>query len=500
MMGYKEFQEKLFYDFSLSRRIPEDHLLKQLESKVDLSFVRELTVSYYSHTGQPSVDPVVLFKMMLLGYIYGITSERRLAEEISLNLAFMWYIGYDLDETTPNHSVISKARARYGREVFEEFFGRVVRLCMEAGLIKGEKIFADSTLIDANASLKSIVLRQDAIEPRYTAKEFIEKVFDENPVEEEGQEESVKEEPIKEDGRQIELLGRRKVKISNKTHASKTDPEASLVARPRKGLMIAYKDHFTVNESRVITAVKVTPAAVEDSTVVDELLIAQPIKPKEFCADTHYGVPEVYEKLLSKGIQPVIPRRSPQTRRPKHGRISTDKFKYLPNKDVFICIEGKELRRVAYEGRWRRYHYRPKLLECRGCTLRSRCATDRSVRTLLRYEEGKQKAVDLAEGHLKTPEGKKTFSERPIFAEWAVAEAKGLHGLRRAMFRGLEKVTIQALMVATVQNIKRLLRHVGQGNRNSQTLQYRNLLQGVFYYLILWTARSYFAECNNEVC
>lgn len=497
MMGFKEFQEKFFYNFSLSKRIPDDHLLKQLEATIDLSFVRELTALYYSHTGQPSVDPVVLFKMMLLGYLYGITSERRLAEEISLNLAFMWYIGYDLDEPTPNHSVISKARARYGKEVFEEFFSRVLRLCMEVGLIKGEKIFADSTLIDANASLKSIRLRQDAVEPRYTAKEFIEKVFKENPLEQEGQEEPVKEEFIEKDEGRMKLLGERKVRISNKTHASLTDPEASLVARPKRGLMIAYKDHFTVNESRVITAVKVTPAAVEDSTVVDELLARQPVKPKEFCADTHYGVPEVYEELLSRGIQPVIPRRSPTTRKPKAGRISTDEFRYLPDKDVFICPKGKELKRVAYEKKWRRYHYRPKVKECRGCALRGGCATERSVRTLLRYEEGKQKAVDFAVEYLKTPEGKKTFSERPIFAEWTVAEAKGLHGLRRAMFRGLEKVTIQALMIATVQNIKRLLKHLGEDNRGSQTLRYRYLLQWVFHCLILWIVRSYFAEYNK---
>ena len=115
MMGQKVFQERLFYDFSLSKRVREDHILRRLAEVVDLSFVRRLTARFYSHTGQPSIDPVVLFKMMLLGYLYGITSERRLAEECSLNLAFMWYLGYDLDETTPDHSVISKARSRYGQ-------------------------------------------------------------------------------------------------------------------------------------------------------------------------------------------------------------------------------------------------------------------------------------------------------------------------------------------------------------------------------------------------
>lgn len=163
MMGIKVYQEKMFYNFSLSKRMPESHLLRKLDKVVDLRFVREFVSPYYSHTGQPSIDPEVLFKMMLIGYFYGITSERRLAEDISVNIAYMWYLGYDLDEETPHHSVISKARARYGKEVFEQFFKHVLELCVQAGLVGGEKIFADSTFIRANASLKSIMLRQDAV-------------------------------------------------------------------------------------------------------------------------------------------------------------------------------------------------------------------------------------------------------------------------------------------------------------------------------------------------
>lgn len=450
MMGSKDYQEKLFYGFSLTQRIPEDHLVRQLDRVIDLSFVRPLVAKYYSHTGQPSVDPVVLFKMMLLGYLYGITSERRLAEECSLNMAFMWYVGYDLDEPTPNHSVISKARARYGKEVFERFFQEILSICVRVGLVKGEKVFADSTLIRANASLKSIVSRAEAREVKYTPKEYVEKVFEENPVEEGSGLVPEAEE---------RKSGGRKVKVSNQTHVSNTDPEAGIVARPREGLMIAYKGHFTVDSSRVVTALEVTPAQVEDSALVERMIKAQPVKPEEFCADSHYGIPEVYEGLLRRGIKPVIPRRSPQTRRPRPGKIPIEAFQYAPERDVFICPEGKELRRVAYERRWRRYHYRPRWKECEGCGRRKECTGDRSVRTMLRYLEGKQEAVDWAVSYLSTQEGKKTLSQRPIFAEWLIAEAKTLHGLRRAFCRGLEKVSIQALLTATVQNIKRLLKY-----------------------------------------
>jgi transposase len=117
MMGCKRFEAELFHSLSLAKLVPQDHLLRRLDETLDLSFVREYCGEYYSHTGQPSVDPVVIFKMMLLGYLYGITSERRLAEEGSLHLAFRWYLGYDLDEKTPDHSVLSKARRRYDKKL-----------------------------------------------------------------------------------------------------------------------------------------------------------------------------------------------------------------------------------------------------------------------------------------------------------------------------------------------------------------------------------------------
>src|SRR5512140_894584 len=156
MMGKKEPEAKLFYQFSLEERVSEDHLLRRVAQAVDLAFVRRLTARFYSHTGQPSIDPVVIFKMALLSYLYGITSERRLVEEIRLNLAYLWFIGYDLDEKVPDHSVLSKARKRYGPTVYLAFFKEVVQQCERAGLIRGDKLFADSTLVQANASLDSV--------------------------------------------------------------------------------------------------------------------------------------------------------------------------------------------------------------------------------------------------------------------------------------------------------------------------------------------------------
>src|SRR5512141_486765 len=180
MMGKKDPEAKLFYQFSLEERVPEDHLVRRVLAAVDFTFVRRLTERFYSHTGQPSIDPVVIFKMALLSYLYGITSERRLIEEIRLNLAYLWFIGYDLDESVPDHSVLSKARKRYGPTLYVAFFKEIVRQCEQAGLIRGDKLFADSTLVQANASLDSVgsraLVRQLADVP-----DHVERLWADNP-------------------------------------------------------------------------------------------------------------------------------------------------------------------------------------------------------------------------------------------------------------------------------------------------------------------------------
>jgi transposase len=165
MMGQREFQSKLYYQLSLDRLVPCDHLLRRIAEGVDFSFVRPLCRPYYSHTGQPSIDPVVIFKMLLIGYLYGITSERRLADEVGLHLGYRWFLGYDFDVATPDHSVLSKARARLGSGVFEEFFRQSIELCRQAGLLDEGPVYVDSTLIRAGASVDSLKRREDLVQP-----------------------------------------------------------------------------------------------------------------------------------------------------------------------------------------------------------------------------------------------------------------------------------------------------------------------------------------------
>ena len=163
MMGQQTRSGSLFYYFRLEDQIPEDHLLRQIDRHVNLSFVRERLKNSYSSTGRPSIDPEVLLRLLLLGYLYGITSERRLLEEVRMNLAFRWFTRLDLDQEIPNHSTFSKNRHGRFRQsgVFREVFEEIVRRCLSVGLVDGWSLAVDGTLVGSNASRESRIPRED---------------------------------------------------------------------------------------------------------------------------------------------------------------------------------------------------------------------------------------------------------------------------------------------------------------------------------------------------
>jgi IS5 family transposase len=426
--------------------------------------------------------------MMLIGYFYGITSERRLAEDISMNMGYMWFIGYDLDEPTPNHSVLSKARSRYGKEVFEQFFQKILEQCVKAGLVKGEKVYMDSTYIPADAAINSIVPRpkgllcgQDAVELPLSSKEYVEKVFAENPVTDDKPVE-IKEQkpPEKIDDTESkrpkmeERLTKNYHQLSNKTHFSKTDPECSIVshARPREThspAKLAYKEHFTVDEhKRVITAVKVTPGAIGDEALLTTLIKEQPCPVKEVCADTKYGTYDNYKYLYERGITSTIPPWIPSG--PKTpGRIYKKEYAYDLKTDTYTCPSGKKLNRAKDPLTPHLTKYLPKKEDCRNCVLRARCLKKNRARmTIYRHDDDAFRGRAME--HLLTDAARKTMRQRKTYAEWVNAESKTKHGLRRAMFRGLEQVTIQVMMTASVQNLKRLIAQMSAATQNIKEL------------------------------
>lgn len=254
MMGKRIFAPKMYYQFSLDDLVPKNHLLRQISSAIDFSFVYSLTRSQYSHTGQPSVDPVVIFKTMLIGYFYGITSERRLMNEIQVNLAYRWFLGFDIDEEIPDHSVLTKARSRFGTDVFEKFFEQSIQACAKAGLLTEGPVYVDSTHVAAAASLDSLVRREDAIKPPYSPREFVQKLSSDNPETELDASSNHVADDInaipKAQGSDFLTRGRHEGR-TNDNYVSRTDPDATVVNNARLGLRVGLQSsRFSLGEER----------------------------------------------------------------------------------------------------------------------------------------------------------------------------------------------------------------------------------------------------------
>jgi transposase len=461
MMDEHESEEKLYYNLSLTRLVPGDHLLKQIAQGVDFSFIRRLCRPFYSHTGRPSIDPIVLFKMLLVGYLYGITSERRLAREISLNLAYRWFIGYDFDEQIPNHSVLSKARARFGPEVFESFFRQSIHLCREAGLLEEGPVYVDSTLIQASAAVDSLVRRDELVQPPLSVTEYVRRLYAENEPPEDEQP------PDKGRGSSGRLPH------PNQELQSTTDPEATLVNRPEFGRHLAYKAHVAVagRRGQVITAAVATTGAEADEHLLAEVLwqhrrLSRLTVP-EVVADAKYGTGPNYLYLDQAGIPAFIP--TTRFGNQHTGIWGREHFTWLPEDDAYLCPAGQRLERYANLVSTQRVQYRAPKGACMACPFRSQCAPSGKERAL--HRAWALDLVEAAQDRLAGPVGKRRMAERKTRIEGTFGLAKELHGLRRTRFRGRGRVQIQLWLTAAAMNIKRAVRNTHRKGRPAVSAQ-----------------------------
>jgi transposase len=331
MQEKKEEQQKLFYTIGLERLVSPDHPVRIIKEVLDLSFLYRETREYYSHEGKPSLDPVVLFKLYLVGYLFAIPSERRLFREVQVNLAYRWFLGYDLDESIPDHSIMTKSRCRFPAVVFERLFKHIIGLCKQKGLISGDYYFVDSSIVRADASKESfraklrteqeyLELLQEGEEPRNNFKGHI---FDGTV------------DPSK--------MGKRRKKAKkNDQLESISDPDAQLMSRNGTNSVPAYKAHFCVDRKRhVILSVDASKASEDDLTKVNSLytnsLFAVGKKPLTVVADSHYGGIEALKYFQDQNIQTCIP---PRIHDNSEGRYRNTDFKVIQEGEEMECPAG----------------------------------------------------------------------------------------------------------------------------------------------------------------
>lgn len=429
MRGKKTFSPKVFYTFSLESRVPSDHLLRRLASVLDLRFVEQKTRGLYGANGHVSVDPVVIIKMLLLGYLYNVPSIRDLMRQIEDRLSFRWFLGYDIDEPIPDHSVISKAIKRFGPALFEELFTRTVQQCGDAGLIGGDLVHVDATLIQANASGDSIQPVERFV-PQQTAQAFVGDV-----------ERAAQEEPPSDRA------------VVNQTFQSTTDPEAAIISRDGGKRMLAYKDHRVVDDQcGVILETKATSARVAEGTqlpVLMETVMQRGLSPRAVAGDKGYGYATNFRKLWEERISAHLSR----IRSPRYPDVYGKKqFVYLDTLDAYQCPAGQLLSAGTRRARHGFREYKAPKHTCAACALRSACLTGKTARTIQRH--GDESYVQ----RVRPGPIRKRFAlrRRKTVIEGSFAEAKELRAHRRARWRGLMKMQVQCHLVAAVQNLVKL--------------------------------------------
>lgn len=427
MMGPAQRREpKLYYtDFNLERRVPAKHPLRRIAKLLDFDFVRAEVASLYGERGNPSVDPAVLLKFNFLLFFENVSSERKLMEQLPMRLDWLWFCGYDLDDEVPDHSVLSKARRRWGPEVFASFFTRVLTQCVEAGLVDGETVHMDASIISANAS-------SDKIQP------VLRKTSEEMYV-------------------RLEKTTEPRADRGAGNFTSKTDTDARLTRTKGKSVL-GYKEHRVVDDKKgIITASETTGAATSEAHLLPELLDehAQNVgfSAKTVVADKQYGTSSNYRSVRNRGAKACIPH---ERRVHSEGKYPPSAFRYDADRDVYICPAGKTLTRWNSVRKEHRVRYKAAASACNCCAKRGLCTNSKDGRRLSRQDLARY--VEWADSCLSKVERRRLMSRRKSVVEGSFADASNNHGFKRARWRGLSKMRIQNLMIAAVQNVRKLLR------------------------------------------
>lgn len=418
---------------TLDELMPETHFLRDLDRLVSFDFIYDKVSDLYSSTGRPSVDPVVLIKMLLIGYLYGIDSERRLEQEITVNIAYRWFLGIDLDERVPDHSTISQLRRRKfdGTSVFRDVFDEIVRKCIETGLVSGKLLMTDSTHIRANANHEM----REIIEVPDTPTEYMQK------LDREAYELGLIKEPIEYDTSKTKSVTK-----------SSTDPECGMMKRPGKPVGFHYLDHQTCDaENGIITDVYVTAGNEHDSTPHTQRLEYQidkfEMKTEAICADASYDSGEVHNAMLNRNIKTFIPERTRSGTPNYEPDFDPKVFTYDEEQDIYVCPAGKVLRYSGYRKKDRRKRYTAKKADCLSCPYREQCnGRTKNPRTIDRTLH--EKARSIQRQNIGTTEYRAAMRLRKIWCEGNFSHQKANHNLTRTRKRGIERVTEQCLLSA----------------------------------------------------
>jgi transposase len=447
MMGRTDQPQKpLFYAFNLDDLVPRDHLLRKIDRLLDLSDLHAHLAPYYSHTGRPSIDPELMIRMLIIGYCLGIRSERRLCEEVKLNLAYRWFCRLSIEDPVPDHSTFSKNR--HGRfreaEALRFVFERVLQSCIDAGLVGGEGFAVDASVVKADASRQRYRNDDDDWGSGPGVRDYLDGLREDDPA-----------------------------PVTPARRVSPSDPQARWTAAPGGPAFYAYSTNYLVDtDAGIIVDVEATPAhrtleVRSTKTMIERVEKRVALKTKRLIGDTAYGTAEILGWMVEeKGIEPHVPVWEKAERR--DGTLSCSDFIYDAATDQYTCPAGQPLKRYwktfseprtgIGQDQTVRYHARRQ--DCEGCRLKEQCCPNTLRRKVTRSVF--EAARDVARAVAETPSYRRTRRQRKQ-VEMLFAHMKRILKMDRLRLRGLKGAQDEFLLTATAQNLRRMAKYLGTG-------------------------------------
>ncbi len=488
MQGKKEYQEKLFAHFQLSDRIPENNFYRRLRTVLDLQYLYMLTRPYYGESGQKSIDPVVFFKLCLVGYLENMISDRQLITHCSLRLDILYFLGYDIDEELPWHSTISRTRQLYPESVFEEVFTRVLTMCVEKGMVSGHTQAIDSAPVKANASMDSLELKvpkEDLGAHLHRMRHISSMDKEDKPLRKAKINKASKEQKgVTASAGELQSLKSRNKKwskdqdqrpgagnkgskyTSNKTHYSPTDPDARISVKPGKARKLNYMSQLSVDTGHhVITDIQAYHADKKDNQYLEDItnrlqhrLWKSGLVWEHCVADTGYSSGENYAFLEKQGLKSFIP---------PHGTYKggPDGFVYKKQEDHYVCPQGHIIpfKKVFHEKKnnTKKKEYRASKQVCINCPIRLQClgrSAQEKKFTVTYYREEYQRN----NARVNSPQGRYMKGKRQSTVEPVFGTLTQFMGLRKINTIGLKQANKVMHLSAMAYNLKKYLKFISK--------------------------------------
>lgn len=457
MQGKKEYSEKLFLSFQLSRRVPENNFYRRLKNTIDFKFIKQETKKYYGAEGQQSIDPEVFFKLMLVGYLENINSDRKIIEHASMRLDILFFIGYDIDEELPWHSTLSRTRKLYGEEVFLSLFRKVLSLCVSKGMVSGKRQAIDSAFIKANASMDSLEEKMMVSDTQT----YLDQLNDNNEE---------KQAPVEN-------------KKKANSRYSPTDADARMSTKPGKPVQLNYSGQISVDtKSHVICGAMADFADKRDSqslpavlTTVINNLRPYNIKIKEVLADTNYNSGQALKFLEFHRIEGYIPNMG-QYKPYREG------FTYDHENDRYICARGVQITyrktRVRFKKTTKLYRSFPN--NCKSCPIKTTCMGKSRQKTI---EDSIDKPYyDLMHDRMQTLKGKRMKILRQSTVEPVLGTLINFLGMKRINSRGIAQANKHVLMASLAYNLKKYMNYL---KRNKEYMIMNISKVAVYQYFLI---------------